>query len=271
LSALFFLYLHCHFQIMTNKIITEIAVFTPLSAIEASSAGADRIELCSGYSEGGLSPTLGSVVYVRKNCSARLHVMIRPRTGNFVYDEGEKKIILSDIEFCRQAGADGVVVGALLPDGNIDKEFISQVVENARQMSVTYHRAFDLCPDLHAALEDLMDCGVHRVLTSGGKNDAITGKEEIAELVRKAAGRIIILPGGGITPMNAGDFIKFTGVNEVHFSAKKRIRGNSYQKEGISLTSHGQVDDHHWYECDPEKVKEMKIILDQLASTTTTK
>jgi copper homeostasis protein len=251
---------------MSEKIITEIAVFTPASALEASAAGADRIELCSGYSEGGLSPSAGSIEYVIKNSIALLHVMIRPRIGDFVYNEDEKQIILSDIEFCRQAGVDGVVVGALLPDGNIDKEFTLRAVEKAQQMSVTFHRAFDLCIDLEKALEDLIECGVHRVLTSGGENDAVAGMKIIANFVRQASDRIIILPGGGLTPQNAREFIQSTGVRELHFSAKKIKRGNSYQKENITLTSHGMVDDYHWFECDPEKIKEMKNILETITT-----
>jgi copper homeostasis protein len=242
---------------MIKQIIIEIAVFTPSSALVAAKAGADRIELCSGYSEGGLSPSAGSILYVRKNTDITLHVMIRPRIGDFLYNEAEKEIILQDILFCRKNKVDGIVFGALKDDGTIDKTFTRRVVEAAKPMSVTFHRAFDLCTDLDAALKDLVDCNVDRVLTSGGKQNALDGAGTIANLVNSAENKIVILPGGGITPGNVSAFIKETGAKEIHFSARKIYYSPARKKTSVNLTTQNQTDDYQWYECDPEMVKKM--------------
>lgn len=250
----------------TNKILTEIAVFTPESAINAAAAGASRIELCSGYAEGGLSPSAATISLIKKKINIPVHVMIRPRIGDFVYSETEKEIILQDIAFCKSAGVEGVVFGALTPEGTIDKEFTRRAVQSAHPMKVTFHRAFDLCTDLMGALEELIVCGIHRVLTSGGKPSAIQAEKEIAALVKQAADRIIILPGGGIHPETIKTFIANTGVKEIHFSAKKLIRGKAKEKEGIKLTAKGEVTDYMWYECDADKVKEMREALKKKVS-----
>ncbi|TVQ08298.1 MAG: copper homeostasis protein CutC [Bacteroidetes bacterium] len=247
-----------------NQILTEIAVFTPESALTAAAAGANRIELCSGYAEGGLSPSAATIQYVKTKVNIPVHVMIRPRTGDFVYSETEKEIILQDIAFCKSAGVEGVVLGALSPHGGIDKEFTARAVKEAHPMEVTFHRAFDLCSDLSGALEDLITCGVKRVLTSGGKPTVILGEKEIAELVDQAADRIIILPGGGIQADTITAFIKNTGVKEIHFSAKRLIKGKAKEKKGIKLTAEGEVSDYTWYECDGEKVKAMREVLSEV-------
>ncbi len=245
----------------TRKILTEIATFNPESALRAAQAGADRIELCSGYAEGGLSPSAATINLIKKKINIPVHVMIRPRIGDFVYSETEKEIMLQDIAFCKAAGAEGVVLGALNPEGGIDIEFTAKTVKASLPMKVTFHRAFDLCTDLKGALEDLIACGVHRVLTSGGKPSASLAEKEIAELVIQAADRIIILPGGGIQPETIKSFIANTGVKEIHFSAKKLIKGKAKEKEGIQLTAEGEVTDYMWYECDADKVKEMREAL----------
>jgi copper homeostasis protein len=248
---------------MTQKemIITEIAVYTPESALIAAQAGADRIELCSGYSEGGLSPSAGTILYVRNNTTIRLHVMIRPRIGDFVYSAAEKEIILQDVQFCRKNNVDGIVFGALTNDGKIDLPFTRKVVETASPMSVTFHRAFDLCTDTERSLSDLIDSGVSRVLTSGSMQDAIQGAETIAKLVKQAGNKLIILPGGGINPDNVSAFVKKTGVKEIHFSAKKLNRSSSMPKKGISLTNHNQTNDYQWFECDENQIKAMILKL----------
>jgi copper homeostasis protein len=245
----------------TNETLTEVAVFTPKSALIAASNGAHRIELCSGYSEGGLSPSAATILYVREKVKIPIYVMIRPRVGDFVYDEPEKEIILRDVEFCRQAGADGVVFGALTPDGEVDKDFTRKVVGSAAPLSVTFHRAFDLCNDLEKALEDLIECGIHRVLTSGGKQTAVEAIPEIARLVKLSRGRIIILPGGGIGPGNIREFISKTGVQEIHFSAKKLVKGNARVHENLSLTDDGKVNDYYRYECDPEIISMIREVI----------
>lgn len=241
-----------------EKTLLEVAVFTPGSALIAAKAGADRIELCSGYSEGGLSPSAGTIQQVREKLMIPVHVMIRPRIGDFIYDAAEKEIILKDIAFCKKLGIDGIVTGALNPTGKVDKDFIQKVTDAAGDMSITFHRAFDLTSDLLESLETLINCGVSRILTSGGKESVPDGLETIISLVSQSADRIIILPGGGISTGNVKNIIHRSGVKEVHFSGKELVTSYMQPKEGISLTSHGQVSDYEWYECDSEKIEALK-------------
>ncbi|MBW6481186.1 MAG: copper homeostasis protein CutC [Bacteroidales bacterium] len=241
-----------------GKILLEVAVFTPGSALIAAKAGADRIELCSGFSEGGLSPSTGTIQHVREKLNIPVHIMLRPRIGDFIYDAAEKEIILKDVAFCKKLGIDGIVTGALNPAGKIDTDFMQKVVEAAGEMPVTFHRAFDLTSDLSESLETLIDCGVSRVLTSGGKASVPDGLEAIISLVSQAADRVIILPGGGITTGNVKNIIHRSGVKEVHFSGKELVTSYMNPKDGVSLTSHGQVSDYQWYECDTEKIEALK-------------
>jgi copper homeostasis protein len=238
--------------------IIEVAAFTPGSALVAAGAGADRVELCSGFSEGGLSPSAGSVWHVLRHCKIPVHVMIRPRVGAFIYTDTEKQAMLEDVRFCREAGASAVVVGALMPDGTIDKDFIRQVVGQAFPMTVTFHRAFDLCTELFSSLDALVLCGVKRVLTSGGAATAPEAAGTIRELVEYAGNRMGILPGGGIHAGNALEFARQTGVKELHFSAKEMVYSTLSRKSGFSLSQSGLVDDSRWYECSRERVEEMR-------------
>ncbi len=238
-----------------RRTLIELAAFTPGSAINAAIAGADRIELCSGYSEGGLSPSSGTILYVKEKVNIPIFVMVRPRIGDFVYDEAEKEIILRDIEFCKKAGVDGIVTGALDVSGNVDVSFMKQVVEAASGLPVTFHRAFDLCSNLQQSLEDLIDCGITRVLTAGGKNTVAEGLETIRLLTKTAGDRIIILPGGGINAQNVQNIIESTGLNEIHCSGKELISSRMQPKPGVSLSATGEVNDHEWYESSIEKIK----------------
>jgi len=246
-----------------KKILAEVAVFTPRSALIAAEAGAGRVELCSGYSEGGLSPSAASILYVREWLKIPVHVMVRPRIGDFLYDEVEKNIIVRDIEFCKDAGIDGIVVGALDHAGTVDNAFVSRIVRLAHPMKVTFHRAFDLISDQAAALETLVQCGVHRVLTSGGKNRVVDALDKIAELADQAANRIIILPGGGINGGNVMEIIQKTGVREIHFSGKEKVSSPLSGLSPVSLTSHGDVSDNEWYESSAIKIRELLRTLDK--------
>jgi len=244
-----------------KAILTEIACFTPGAALTAENSGAHRIELCSGYSEGGLSPSAASIMLVRHKVKIPVHVMIRPRAGDFIYSDFEKEVILADVDFCRNNGIDGIVTGVLKADGNIDKEFTRMVIDRAKPMSVTFHRAFDLTTDLFKALSDLIDCGATRLLTSGAKQNAILGAPTIAQLVNEAGTDLIILPGGGLNPDNIIPFIELTRVKEVHFSAKKLVKSPALMPPNISLTSYGDVDDTQWFESDRDLIKQMVEML----------
>ncbi len=244
-----------------KKIVIEVACFTPTAAITAADSGAHRIELCSGYAEGGLSPSAATIMWATEKLHIPVHVMIRPRIGDFIYSEIEIEIILREAIFCKENHAAGIVVGALNNKGEIDSDFISRLVEAVYPLPVNFHRAFDLCPNQTEALEALIRCGVSRILTSGGAPDCITGIRRIENLIKLAAGRIIILPGGGIRPDNIHKIIAVDGITEVHLSGKKIANSPMQPHPAVSFTSINEVNDYQWYECDPEAIKAVKNAL----------
>jgi copper homeostasis protein len=203
----------------------EIACYSVEAALAAQNAGADRIELCSAPSVGGLTPGIGTILAARRYLSIPLNVMIRPREGDFCYTDLEFESILMDIESCDEAGVDGIVTGILLKDGTVDKERMKLVVEAAGPMKVTFHRAFDMVRNHFEALEALIDCGITTLLTSGGKQKAMQGIVLIADLVVRANKRIGIMPGSGINELNIKELINKTGVSEIHLSAKSYVPG----------------------------------------------
>ena len=172
------------------------------SARRAQLGGAYRIELCAGLPEGGTTPSYGEIVATRRAVDIKLNVIIRPRAGDFLYTPLEVEAMLEDIKMARQIGVDGIVVGCLTPDGEVDKPLLRRFVEASGDLPVTFHRAIDVCRDPSAALEDIIEAGCARVLTSGGRATALEGAEVIAQLVRQAGDRIIIMPGAGVTPDN---------------------------------------------------------------------
>jgi copper homeostasis protein len=199
--------------------ILEVVVYTIDAALQAQQGGADRIELCDNPAEGGTTPSYGTIERVRKNLSIDVFVMIRPRGGDFHYSAEEFECMKADIEQCKRLKVEGVVLGILHTDGTIDKKRCKELIELARPMSVTCHRAFDMTMDSFQALEDCIDIGFDRILTSGRHTKAIEGIEILTELVFKANSRIIILPGSGVTVQNAATLASQTGAKELHFSA----------------------------------------------------
>ncbi len=198
----------------------EACVNSPQSAIEAEKGGAHRVELCDNLYEGGTTPSAASIIFTKKNIGIALNVIIRPRGGDFVYSDMEIEIMFQDIAFCKQIGVDGVVLGALTPDGNIDIFNTKRLTQAAFPMNVTFHRAFDMVADPYKALEDVIVCGCSRILTSGLQNKAIEGKNMIKSLVAQAEDRIIIIAGSGINDQNAASLVQYTGVKEIHTSSK---------------------------------------------------
>jgi copper homeostasis protein len=182
----------------------EICVESLESALAAEQGGAQRIELCSALSEGGLTPSLGLIRAVRRGVKIGVHVMIRPRAGDFLYSEDELGVMRQDIRVAGEEGADGVVLGLLTEDSDVDVGRTRELVELARPMDVTFHRAFDRSRQLEASLEEVMGTGAVRVLTSGGEVSAILGATCLRQLVAKAGGRIEIMVGGGVLPQNIG-------------------------------------------------------------------
>ena len=208
---------------MTPSILIEVCANSVASALAAQAGGAGRVELCCALVEGGLTPSPASVELARAKLHIDLHVLIRPRGGDFCYDDLEFKVMLRDIEFCKRSGAGGVVIGILHSDGSVDMERTNVLVQAARPMTVTFHRAFDMTADPFRALEDLLASGVERLLTSGQRGSAMQGRELIGELVRRAAGRLIVMPGAGINEGNVSELIAATGAREYHLSGQKQV------------------------------------------------
>ena len=201
----------------------EIACFDYKTALRAQSAGADRIELCSGQSEGGVTPSHGLIELARKNIRIDMNVIIRPRGGNFFYTDSEYDIMKNDILICKSLGVNGVVIGILNEDNTVDKIRNSKLVQLASPMTTTFHRAFDETPDAKKALEGTIECWFTRILTSGQKSSAIEGANLISELIKSAGERIIIMPGGGVRKENINELIKITKAHEYHSSSTNII------------------------------------------------
>lgn len=195
------------------------------SCLAAQAGGADRVELCAGIPEGGTTPSYGEIKVARRKLThTRLHVIIRPRGGDFLYTPLEVERMIEDIKVCRDLGADGVVIGCLRADGTLDIEANHRLVEAAQGMSVTFHRAFDRACDPKAALEQLVALGVDRVLTSGQQPTALEGIALLQQLNEQASGRIAILAGCGVNESNIQTIQRATGVHEFHFSARVPVK-----------------------------------------------
>ena len=203
----------------------EVAVDSLESAQIAQDCGADRIELCADLGIGGITPSHGMIELALERLDIPIHVMVRPRRGDFLYSDAEFEIMRRDIEQAKAAGAQGVVFGILLADGAIDAARTSQLVEAARPLSVTFHRAFDMCRDPRSALQQLIDLGVDTLLTSGQAPSAAEGLPLLVELVAWAAGRIDIMPGAGIHPGNIARIAEASGARTFHFSARETVDG----------------------------------------------
>lgn len=232
-----------------GRVIREVCADTLNSAITADIYGAERIELCQGLSDDGLTPSPALTKYCCENLHLDVCVLIRPRGGDFCYNEKEYQLIKDDVLFCKEAGAEAVVVGFLSPDGEVEKDRLKEIVEISAPMDVVFHRAFDYTADQAKALEELIECGCKRVLTSGGAKSALEGADSLRKLNEQAAGRIEILAGGGVSAQNVAEIIGVSGCNQVHFSGKHTITGHRGRKHT---------------ETDPEAVKAIKEITDRL-------
>ena len=203
-------------QIRSGKTLLEICVDSVDSASASERGGADRVELCAGLPEGGTTPSAGMIAAVRKKIAIGLHVMIRPRGGDFCYSTDEFGIMQRDILIAKQLGANGVVFGILDTDGKVDNKRMRQLINLARPLKVTYHRAFDMARDLERALEDLAEVGADRVLTSGGKKSAVDAMPTLKHLVQQAHGRIAVMACGELSIANVKAVIAYSNVTEVH-------------------------------------------------------
>jgi copper homeostasis protein len=202
----------------------EVIAFNIESCILAEANGVSRIELCDNQADGGTTPSYGFIKAARAILSIELYPIIRPRGGDFLYSDAEFDIIKSDVLLCKELGCDGVVIGLLNADGTVDKERTKILTTIAYPMGVTFHRAFDRTNDMFKALEDIIECGCERILTSGQKPTAYDGMDNIKALVQKADDRIIIMPGSGLNAKNIIEIAKQTGATEFHSSARHFIQ-----------------------------------------------
>ena len=236
----------------------EICVDSAISALNAQSAGADRIELCDNLGEGGTTPGYGMIISARNNLSIGIHVLIRPRGGDFLYSDTEYDIMRRDIELCGENGIDGIVTGILLPDGTIDVERTARLIEFAYPMTATFHRAFDMCADPVRGIEDVIATGASRLLTSGQQNKALDAVELIRQLVIQAGERLIVMPGGGIDETNAAQIITATKAKELHLTGRMEIDSEMiFRRQGISMGSLPGNPEFKRKIADPAKIKKI--------------
>lgn len=231
---------------MNKKILIEICVDSIESAFTAQKGGADRIELCSALNAGGLTPSKGMIEYAVSHLKIPVFVLIRPRSGDFLYSSAEYNVIKADIFTAKVAGAAGIVIGMLNSDGTVDTCRMKEVMEMCSPMKVTFHRAFDMVKDQFSALEQIIDLGCDRILTSGGSLHATIGSPVISELVQKAGERIIIMPGSGINEKNFAELVEATGCREYHLSASGvytgKMKYDNSQLSDVFPSSYPQTD-----------------------------
>lgn len=237
----------------------EICVDSVYSALASQQAGADRIELCANLSEGGTTPSFGLMEVCRKKISIPLHVMIRPRSGDFLFDDNEFEEMKADISIAKKIKAEGIVIGMLTENGEVDIERTSELVRIAYPLHVTFHRAFDMATDPFQALEDIMESGCHTLLTSGHRQTALDGAELIYRLNIKANNKINIMAGSGVTDKNIFELALKTKIKCFHASAKKSAESNMlFKNASISL---GSIINYNEYEkriIDVDMIKAMK-------------
>ena len=241
----------------------EICVDSVESATIAEAAGAGRIELCSALAEGGITPSAGLIEAVRNNISIDLNVIVRPRGGDFLYNDIEFSVMRRDIERAGEAGADGIVTGILNRDGSVDIDRTALLVEYASPMKVTFHRAFDMCRDAGKALEDIIATGASRILTSGQSRTAIEGARTIKELVTAAGNKICIMPGGGIDEYNIAILATTTGAREYHLTGRRQTDSlMTFRRKGVYMGDSRLLSEYSLRIADLERIRSVIMILE---------
>ena len=249
---------------MDRRIILEASVYSVEGVIAAKEAGADRVELCDNIQEGGTTPSYGMIRQAQA-VGLPLFVIIRPRGGDFVYSSSEVDVMLDDIALCKQLGVEGVVLGLLLPDGSIDIENTSRLVDAARPMKVTFHRAFDMCCDPDAALQQLAGLGIERILTSGQRNTALEGKEFLARLNRNLPEGIKLLIGSGVNAGNLKKLHNAIQADEYHMSAAQYMpSAMEYINPNISMGNNEDMDEFKVLSANKEKIIQARKVINQL-------
>ncbi|MBU5311145.1 copper homeostasis protein CutC [Tissierella carlieri] len=250
---------------MKKKINIEICVDSIQSALAAQNGGASRIELCDNLIGGGTTPSAGMIELARKYLTIDINVMIRPRSGDFCYSPLEIEVMKRDIEIVKKYGVNGIVIGVLRPNGEIDINIMKELIELSRPLTVTFHRAFDMTKDPFKSLDILIDLGVERILTSGKESKAMQGIDLIRELVTRAEDKIIIMPGSGVNEENVRLIIDNTGTEEIHLSAKKRIESiMEYRNDRVDMGGSLIVSEYDNYFTCEESVRNITKILNNI-------
>jgi copper homeostasis protein len=241
--------------------IIEICANSVQSCIEAEAGGAKRVELCAAIPEGGTTPSFGAIATAKKRTSKiDINVIVRPRGGDFLYTDTEIQTMIADIETAKQLNVHGVVFGCLTKNGDIDVPLMKKLTEAAKPLSVTCHRAFDVCRDPFLALEQLIGLGVDRILTSGQQPDAVKGIPLIRELVKRAAGQIIIMPGCGVREDNIARIEAETGATEFHTSARGILHSRmEFRNENVPMGSSVVTSEFETVQTDRVKVAKIRI------------
>ncbi len=238
----------------------EICTNSFRSAKNAVQSGIQRVELCQSLEVGGITPSPGDIrltVALKEQYDFKVFVLIRARGGDFCFSPEEYEVMYEDVLFCKNNGVDGVVIGGLTPQGELDIPGMKKLIAAAGEMSVTLHRAFDYVNDPFETLEKVIDLGFSRILTSGQMNTAIEGKEMLKKLIEKANGRIGILPGGGVNVDNINELLDYTGAKEVHFTAKELV-ASPFQKNSEAAMSSSGLPEYDYFLTNTAKILEMK-------------
>lgn len=241
--------------------IAEVVVYNIDSALKAQEGQADRIELCDNPLEGGTTPSYGTIEVVRQNLSIDVFVMIRPRGGDFYYSNYEFHAMKRDIAQCQRLSVDGVVFGILHPDGTIDRKRCKELIERARPLKVTCHRAFDMTRDPFEALEDCIEAGFDRILTSGHQPHALAGVGLIKQLVGRAGDRIVIMAGSGVNEESVQAIVSGTRVNEIHFSAAASKESlMEFRNPAIATMGTAEGNEYQLRTTDPGRVRRIRAL-----------
>lgn len=244
-----------------NKCVLECCVDSVESALNADGGGADRIELCANLSIGGTSPSIFLFNEIKRLSNIKIHVLLRPRCGDFLYTEYEKNIIRQEVELFRDAGSDGIVVGALKANGDLDYSFMKEIKDISGDMNVVLHRAFDVCRDPFETLQQSIELGIHTILTSGHQNNCLEGIHLIRELDIKSRGKLTIMAGAGMNSSVIKEFLENTKVKAFHMSAKKILdSGMEFRNNNVSMGIPG-LSEYEIWRTDEEEVRRVREIL----------
>ena len=249
-----------------DRPVLEVCCGSADFAVAAASAGADRVELCDNLVEGGTTPSLGATALAVERASVPVMAMVRPRGGDFLYSDLEVEVMLRDIDALKGVGVSGIVFGALCADGRVDAEKTRRLLDAARPLPVTFHRAFDVSRDLFESLDALMEIGVDRVLTSVGRGAVVEDLALLGALVTHAAGRLTVLPGGGIRPENVGSVLAVPGIREVHVGASTRVEsGMAHRVTGVPMGSSYEPDEYVREAADAAMIGALSLRLDSVS------